>query len=348
MPAKAMKFLRKPSRRLVFNLAVVGTLALGLGAVALAQSGRPPEPKGNGGRGGSGEKMGKQYAAPAGDGKNPAPSQVSIAVEGGFRVIRANGLSDHAPGQFPNRGNPNVIAAQNYTYRVPVQPQAGAQFTRLGMHPFGVALNGVVFDPGAAEWWQMDPRSGWTLDPISGSQKLGIDRHNAHVQPTGAYHYHGMPTGLVEKLTGGQPKVVQVGWAADGFPIYGPWDYSDAKSTNSAVKRMKSSYRLREGTRASGPGGKFDGSYVEDFQFVAGAGDLDEANGRFGVTPEFPQGTYHYVLTDDFPFIPRQFRGTPDSSFFRHGPPPMRFGAGDVNFKGGPGGKGPPGKGRPF
>jgi len=78
---------------------------------------------------------------------------------------------------------------------------------------------------------------------------------------------------------------------------------------------------------------------------VKDAGDLDEANGRFGVTPEFPQGTYHYVLTDDFPFIPRQFKGTPDSSFFRHGPGPMRFGAGDVNFKGG---KGPPGKGRSF
>lgn len=316
-------------------------------AVLVHAQNRPPEPKGSGGRGG-GEQKGKQYAAPAGDGKNPAPSQVSITVEGGFRVIKANGLPDHAPGQFPNRGNPNVVAAQNYNYRVPLQPKENAQFTRLAMHPFGVALNGVVFDPGAAEWWQMDPRSGWTLDPISGSQKLGIDRHNAHVQPTGAYHYHGMPTGLVEKLTGGQQKVAQVGWAADGFPIYGPWDYSDAKSTNGAVKRMKSSYKLRGGTRASGPGGKFDGSYVEDFQFVKGAGDLDEANGRFGVTPEFPQGTYHYVLTDDFPFIPRQFRGTPDSSFFRHGPGPMRFGAGDVGFKGGPGDKGPPGKGRPF
>lgn len=311
--------------------------AVSLAAPVRAQN-RPAEPKGQGG-----EQRGKQFAAPAGDGKSPAPSRVSITVEGGFRVIKANGLPDHAPGQFPNRGNPNVVAAQSYNYRVPVQPQANAQFTRLVMHPFGIALNGVVFDPGAAEWWQMDPRSGWTLDPISGSQKLGLDRHNAHVQPSGAYHYHGMPTGLVEKLTSGKEKVAQVGWAADGFPIYGPWDYSDAQSTNSAVKRMKSSYRLREGTRASGPGGKFDGSYVEDFEFVKGAGDLDEANGRFGVTPEFPQGTYHYVVTDDFPFIPRQFRGTPDSSFFRRGPPPMRFGAGEVGFKGGP----PPGKGPP-
>ena len=308
-------------------------------AFALAQQ-RPLEPKGPGGRGG--EKGGKNYAAPAGDGQSPGQSQVSVTVEGGFRVIRANGLPDHAPGQFPNRGNPHVIAAQNYSYRVPVQPKENATFTRLVMHPFGVALNGVVFDPGAAEWWQMDPQSGWTLDPISGPQKLGIDRHNAHVQPSGAYHYHALPTGLIEKLTGGKEKVAQIGWAADGFPIYGPWDYSDAKSTNSAAKRMKSSYQLRAGTRASGPGGKFDGSFVEDFAFVQGAGDLDEANGRFGVTPEFPQGTYHYVLTDDFPFIPRQFKGTPDSGFFRRGPPPMRFGADGVGFRGGPGPKGPP------
>ncbi len=332
----------RPSRPLP-RFTVAWLASVSFVAVALAQSG-PPEPKGSGGRGGSGEQKGKQYAAPAGDGQSPAPSQVSITLEGGFRVIRANGLPDHAPGQFPNRGNPNVLAAQNYTFRVPLQPKENATFTRLGMHPFGVALNGVAFDPGAAEWWQMDPRSGWTLDPISGSQKLGIDRHNAHVQPGGVYHYHALPTGLVEKRTGGKEKVAQVGWAADGFPIYGPWDFTDAKNTNSAVKRMKSSYRLREGTRPSGPGGKFDGSYVEDFQFVKGAGDLDEANGRFGVTPEFPQGTYHYVLTDDFPFIPRQFRGVPDSSFFRHGPPPMRMGARDVGFGSGPPGP-PPGKG---
>ncbi len=341
MPASAMK----PAVQLRRPCVVAVSLSLALGAALLAPAqNRPPEPKGPGGRGG--EQKGKQFAAPPGDGQSPGKSQVSITVEGSVRVIRANGLPDHAPGQFPNRGNPNVIEAQSYTYRVPVRPQAGAQFTRLGMHPFGVALNGVVFDPGAAEWWQMDPRSGWTLDPISGSQKLGLDRHNAHVQPSGAYHYHGLPTGLVERLTGGQPKVAQVGWAADGFPIYGPWGFSDAKSAGGALKRLKSSYRLRAGTRASGPGGKFDGSYVEDFEFVKGAGDLDEANGRFGVTPEFPQGTYYYVLTDDFPFIPRQFRGTPDRSFFRHGPPPMRFDAGGVGFKGGPDSKGPPGKGR--
>jgi hypothetical protein len=89
----------------------------------------------------------------------------------------------------------------------------------------------------------------------------------------------------------------------------------------SPTRRLRSSYRLRGGQRKDGPGGKFDGTFVEDFEFVAAAGDLDECNGRTGPTPEFPGGTYYYVLTDEFPYIPRQFRGVANSSF-RHGPPP--------------------------
>jgi glutamate synthase (ferredoxin) len=50
------------------------------------------------------------------------------------------------------------------------------------------------------------------------------------------------------------------------------------------------------------------------------------ASGRFGVTPEFPEGTYHYVLTEQYPLIPRQFAGTPDASFERRGPPGGGFG----------------------
>ena len=84
------------------------------------------------------------------------------------------------------------------------------------------------------------------------------------------------------------------------------------------------SYRLKTADRAGGLGGKPDGTFREDWAFAAGVGDLDECNGRFGPTPEFPAGTYYYVITDDFPFIPRLWRGTPDPSFVRRGagPPP--------------------------
>lgn len=249
-------------------------------------------------------------------------SKVSIAIENGYRVIRANGLPDHTTGRFPNRGNPNRISPQNYTFRVPMNPKATEKPTLLGMHPFGVALNGVVFDPGAAEWWRNDPSSGWQYEAMSGAINLGVDMNHAHVQPNGAYHYHALPTGLIEKLTGGKPKVALLGWAADGFPIYGPWGYTQPGDTNSAVKRLRSSYRVKAGTRPDGPGGKYDGAFVADYECVKGAGDLDECNGRTGVTPEFPKGTYYYVLTDEFPFIPRMFKGIPDKSFFRGGPGP--------------------------
>lgn len=247
--------------------------------------------------------------------------QVAITVEGALRWIRGNGLPDHPTGAFPVRGNPNRIAPQNHAFRVPVAPRAAERPTLVGMSLFGVAVNGVVFDPAAAEWWRDDRSSGWQYEALGSGRNLGLDREHAHVQPTGTYHYHGLPELLLARLTGGRPRVVLVGWAADGFPIYGPWiqpDPADPASVRPAV----TGYRLRAGERAGGPGGRHDGTYVQDWEFVPGAGDLDECNGRWGLTPDFPQGIYHYVLTEEFPFVPRFWRGVPDESFLRRGPPP--------------------------
>jgi hypothetical protein len=266
---------------------------------------------------------------------------VKITVEGDYRFIRANGLPDHATGRFPNRGNPNTIAPQRYEYRVPAQPVVAASPTPMRMQPFGIAVNGVVFDPGADEWWNNDRSSGWQIEPLKSDFRLGIDENNAHVQPNGAYHYHAIPAALLERLTGGNPKVVLVGWAADGFPIYGPWGFSDPKDAASPLKKLASSYRVKKGTRPSGPPGAYTGGYVQDWEYAAGSGDLDECNGRTGVTPEFPGGTYYYVLTEDWPFIPRQYRGTPDDSFRRKGPPGGPGGPGGRR-RGGPGFPPPP------
>ena len=74
---------------------------------------------------------------------------------------------------------------------------------------------------------------------------------------------------------------------------------------------------------ARGPGGSYDGAFVQDYNFVAGAGDLDECNGRMCITPEFPRGTYAYFLTEDWPVIPRGFRGTPISLKGPPGTPPQ-------------------------
>jgi hypothetical protein len=262
--------------------------------------------------------------------------KVSITLRDNQRVITANGIPDHTPGQFPNRGNPNRISEQQHNFTVPTKPQQAAQLTSADRGWFGVAINGVPFEAGTAEFWSRD----WKYEAIGGSMNLGLDEHRAHVQPTGAYHYHGLPTGLVAKLGGDGKKMLLIGWAGDGFPLYTSYAFADANDAKSALRKMKSSYRLKSGTRPgnpSGPGGTYNGEFTADYEFVKGVGDLDEANGRYGVTPEFPQGTYYYCLTEEFPFAPRYWRGTPDPSFQKRGGP---------GGPGGPGGKkkGPPGQ----
>jgi hypothetical protein len=269
-------------------------------------------------------------------------STATIQVQGDKRIIDSNGLPDHQPGQFPNRGNPNSIVAQSYHFEMPLHPQASSAPRPLRHYLFGVAVNGVVFDPGTAEVWlpgekiQNRPGPGTRLEPARdrrrawnyegmGRMNLGIDANHAHVQPTGAYHYHGLPTGLIDRLRTkrGDNEMLLIGYAADGYPIYAEFGYEKPRDAASPLKKLQPSYRLKVRQRPTGdagPGGNYDGTFVQDYEFVAGSGDLDECNGREGITPEYPDGTYYYVATDTFPFIPRFFHGTPDSTFAKRGP----------------------------
>jgi len=258
----------------------------------------------------------------------PAP-QVSITEEGGYRVIKANGVPNHEIGQFPGPGCPNPASAQSYSFRMPLHPKTNATFTKLKQQAIGVAVNGVPFDPGTAEYWKNDHSSIWHIEALGGSKSLGLDQNHAHVQPNGAYHYHGIPVGLLSGMSGnGDQKLI--GYAADGFPIY------------AQTSQNKSSYQLKKGSRPSGtagPGGTYDGTYEADYEFISGSGDLDEANGKTGVTSEYPTGTYYYVATAEFPFYPRMLKGTPDASFHR-GPPGGGPGGGNqMKGAGGPGGQ---------
>jgi hypothetical protein len=247
-------------------------------------------------------------------------TQVRIWVQDGVRYIEANGLPDHETGAFPNANNPNAISEQSYSYEVAADPSETGTSTANGiLDVFGIAINGVVFDPGAAEFWNNDFSSGWQLEPLSSAVNLGEDANNAHVQPTGGYHYHGMPEGLISGESGANHSPL-IGFAADGFPIYARYGYADPSNASSGIVTLQSGYQLKSGTRPDGPGGSYDGSYVADYEYASSLGDLDENNGRSGVTPEYPGGTYYYVVTDDFPFIPRRFAGSPDSGFARGAP----------------------------
>ena len=250
-----------------------------------------------------------------------ASNAVTIREEKGYRMIESNGIPDHSPGQFPNRGNPNTISPQSYSFRMPLEPVFSSQTFEYGHDLFGVALNGVPFDPETAEFWNNDRSSGWNYDALSGKINLGIDTHHAHVQPTGAYHYHGVPAALIRKSGGRNP--VLAGYATDGFPVY----YEPG---------VRPSWRLKQGTRLSGPGGRYDGTYVQDYEYAAGTGDLDECNGRVSTTAEYPAGIYHYDLTEAFPFVPRCLHGKADPSFEKAHPHTQ--GAGGQERRGPPGG----------
>ena len=113
--------------------------------------------------------------------------------------------------------------------------------------------------------------------------------------------------------------LTHVGYAADGFPIF-----------VSQKGKYKSSYVLKAGKRPSGkkgPGGKYDGTYTADYQYKSGSGSLDQCN---GVTVS---GKYYiYILTEEFPHIPRCWSGEPHLSFAKSkiettkkSPPPRKM-----------------------
>ena len=100
-------------------------------------------------------------------------------------------------------------------------------------------------------------------------------------------------SGEFSNITGHSPIV---GWAYDGNPIYGPFGYSDPDNINSTLKIITPSYVTNINRVTNRPPGYSAGFFVEDHVYD-GTGDLDIHNGRFGKTPEFPNGVYAYFST---------------------------------------------------
>ena len=256
-------------------------------------------------------------------------------IQGNNRVINANSIPNHDVGLFgPVMGslNPNAISPQNESYTIPLNPIEANEFTSLlgtsgtdlgPQYSFGILFNGVELDPVAAEPFPHEGMNSsnanwvWNLEALN--VNLGVDCNNAHVQPNGKYHYHGTPTSYLNSLNASSTTMTLIGYAADGFPVYYKYAYSLANNSGSDITIMTSSYRLKSGNRpgdgVSAPCDSYNGVYSNDYEYINGLGTLDEANGRNGVTPEYPNGTYYYVITDEFPSIPRCLRGTPSQDF---------------------------------
>ena len=193
---------------------------------------------------------------------------------------------------------------------------------------FGIATSGVVFEPQTAEYysdtdWLYEALRYDTSGNYSGSDTnnhplgLGLDCNFAHVQPAGKYHYHGAPTAMLPDT----PAMTFLGWAGDGYPIFGIWGPTDPNDVSTSMIELAPSYQIIGGGAQARPGGappgNYDGTFINDWEYSEGLGDLDECNGRYGEVviggSEFM--TYHYYVSYAFPYIPRCFTATPDPSF---------------------------------
>jgi arylsulfatase A-like enzyme len=239
---------------------------------------------------------------------------LTISVSNGKCVFQTNAIPNH---DF-NDGEqafPNSVSAQDDRYEMTSSPSFANSATALSLRTDNaILLNGVKVDLLAAGCFGIgngkigcgDIEQPWRYDPMFRDNGFNVDTHNAHSQSDGTYHYHGTPNAFYHEHNTGSPSPV-IGFAADGFPIFGPY-FDD----NGTVRKALSSFKLRSGQRPNGdgePGGTYDGAFRDDYEYVSGSGDLDECN---GMTVD---GVYGYYITDNFPYILSCFKGVTDPSF---------------------------------
>lgn len=231
-------------------------------------------------------------------------TRVSVKVVDGVRTISSNALPNHETGQFPNAGNPNAIAEQDARWTFPALPTTVGE-AREAITP-GVSINGVKFEPGTAETVVCASGETYRVEALQDTYDLGFDMNNAHVQPNGEYHYHGVSSLMVEAFDGTRADVVHVGFAADGHLIVAsksgafPPSYRLSTTPRTGTECVPS---LRGASVTDLEGTTPDGTYTSDWVFDDAVGVLDECNGTT------IDGTYVYVITEGYPFVSRCLKG---------------------------------------
>jgi len=262
---------------------------------------------------------------------------ITITQSGSECIFTVNEIPNHnfndASASFATN-----VSEQQGVYRVSTSPTFSASTSELSLQTTNaVMLNGVLldilpaacFDVGNEQLGQERIGCGmdqiahpWRYDPMSPYNGFGTDEHNAHTQPDGTYHYHGNPMALFEQdcgiLTLTSPVI---GFAADGFPIYG-----SCFEENGIAKKALSSYRLKSGARIAVTGyqtpqagiglinsDNYDGQFRGDYEYVEGLGDLDECNGKS------VDGQYGYYVTNTYPWVMACFKGSPNSTLLKAG-----------------------------
>ena len=255
--------------------------------------------------------------------------------------ISTNGIPAYITGPFLD-GNPSLATSQNAIFKLSLNPiQNTGTGTATSGGNIGLFINGVaLFDYRDGVSWKNStnslaggPLGGtgdgvWNRDAIV-AEKAGFDCSKAH-PAMGNYHHHQNPSafnldlGVISTICNLYPSdglyVINtaqhsplIGFAYDGFPIYGAYGYANTNGTGGIV-RMKSSFQLRNITTrntlytgasvTAGPNVSTTyplGYFKEDYEFVSHPESdyLDIHNGRFCITPEYPSGTYAYFSTVD-------------------------------------------------
>ncbi len=257
--------------------------------------------------------------------------------------ISTHGIPSYMTGPFLD-GNPSLASDQNAIFKFPLNPvkNSGNPINTTGGN-IGIFINGVaLFDYRDGVSWKNSTSAlcggpikpmcmgdgVWNRDAIPAERK-GFDCSKGH-PAMGNYHHHQNPSAFKLDL-----KVIStvcnlydadglyvidstkhsplIGFAYDGFPIYGAYAYKNVDGTGGIV-RMKSSFTLRNittrttyadgSTVTAGPDVNATyplGYFREDYQYntTASSDYLDDHNGRFCVTPEYPNGIYCYFATVD-------------------------------------------------
>ncbi|NQW30335.1 MAG: YHYH protein [Ignavibacteria bacterium] len=266
-----------------------------------------------------------------------------------FVYVSTTGLPSYVTGPFLD-GNPSLATNQNAIFKLPLKPLANAgTVTATKGGNIGIFVNGVaLFDYRDGVAWNANTNSlcggpgnppcpggmgsaqPWNRDAIV-AERGGFDCAKAH-PAMGNYHHHQNPSAFNLDLVvisticnlynadglyamDSTKHSPLLGFAYDGFPIYGAYGFKNADGSGGLV-RIKSSYTLRDITvRNTSPTGATVtagapinatyplGYFREDYQYNATSAAtpdyLDEHNGRFCVTPEYPNGIYCYFTTVD-------------------------------------------------
>ena len=264
-------------------------------------------------------------------------ADITITDEGATCAIQSNVIPNHNFND-PTASFANAVVEQNAYYLIPANPSVSTRSAALELGiTEAIMLNGVALDLLAAACYDVGDEplgrekigcgpdqntNPWRYDPMSILNSFGTDVHNAHTQPGGLYHYHGNPVAMFVQDCGSVESASPViGFAADGFPVFGSCVLDVVSGTHRAAN---SSYALKDNggarqdvsgytTPAGGVGGivsnNYDGQFRGDWEYLPGSGDLDECN---GMTVD---GQYGYYITDTFPWVINCFKGTVNYTF---------------------------------